>query len=251
MGGTDGARAEPLRAWPGSRPRAILFDLDGTLLDTVGDIRFALNQALADRALAPVGADVVRTLIGRGAPALIERALAHAGETATPETQKTVLARFLVHYAELQASGGSTATAYPGAVQTIAQLAAAGFGLGVVTNKSRHLAVAALELAGLAAIPLVVGGDTCQRRKPHPEPLLYACNALGVSPAEALMVGDSVNDVVAARAAGIPVVCVPYGYNEGEDPRALPCDGILERLSDLGDFLLVGHTSTNPSDGTG
>jgi phosphoglycolate phosphatase len=80
---------------------------------------------------------------------------------------------------------------------------------------------------------MVVGGDSCERRKPDPQPLHFACDAMRVESAEALMVGDSLTDVLAARAAGIPVVCVPYGYNEGRDPRSLPCDAFIETLADL------------------
>jgi phosphoglycolate phosphatase len=84
----------------------------------------------------------------------------------------------------------------------------------------------------------VVGGDSCDRRKPDPQPLNFACNALRVDPTQALMVGDSLNDVLAAHAAGLPVVCVPYGYNEGNDPRGLPCNAFIESLADLPEMLL-------------
>jgi phosphoglycolate phosphatase len=85
----------------------------------------------------------------------------------------------------------------------------------------------------MRCVNVVVGGDTCERRKPDPQPLLFACESLGVAPAQALMVGDSINDVKAARAAQIPIVCVPYGYNEGQDPRSLACDAMIETLADL------------------
>ena len=88
-------------------------------------------------------------------------------------------------------------------------------------------------------VGVVVGGDTCERRKPDPQPLLFACQALGLSPSQVLMVGDSINDVTAARAAGIPVVCVPYGYNEGRDPRSLACDAMIETLADLPGLLFT------------
>ena len=91
------------------------------------------------------------------------------------------------------------------------------------------------EVSGL---DVVVGGDTCERRKPDPQPLLFSCESLHVPATESLMVGDSVNDVQAARAAGIPVICVSYGYNEGRDPRTLDCDALLDSLSELPPLLL-------------
>ncbi len=87
---------------------------------------------------------------------------------------------------------------------------------------------------------LDTAGDSCERRKPDPQPLLFACESLGVPTSRALMVGDSINDVQAARGARIPIVCVPYGYNEGQDPRALPCDVLIESLADLPPMLLAG-----------
>jgi len=226
-----------LPEWRGVPPRAVLFDLDGTLIDTLGDIRLSLNRALAERGIGALELEVVRALIGRGAPALIERALEHAGHLADSDLRRALLERFLALYAAIQANGESSAVAYPDAAITLARLEAAGLKLAVVTNKSRALAIAALELAGLSSVGLVVGGDTCGRRKPHPEPLVHACAVLGVATGHALMVGDSANDVAAARGAGMPVFCVPYGYNEGQDPRLLPCDGILERLADLPELL--------------
>ena len=96
-----------------------------------------------------------------------------------------------------------------------------------------------MRLLGLISwVDLVVGGDTCERRKPDPQPLLFACASLQVAPTQTLMVGDSTNDVQAARAAGIPVLCVLHGYNEGQDPRTLPCDALVEHLGDLPGMLL-------------
>jgi len=107
-----------------------------------------------------------------------------------------------------------------------------------VTNKQQRLARGLLDRLGLGAwIQVLIGGDSCERRKPDPQPLQVACEALRVQPAQALMVGDSINDVLAARAAGLPVVCVPYGYNEGNDPRLLPCDAFIETLAQLPSLL--------------
>ena len=109
-----------------------------------------------------------------------------------------------------------------------------GLKLAVVTNKKHDFAVDLLARSGLSAwIEVVVGGDACARAKPDPQPLHFACNAVQVDPAQALMVGDSLTDVLAARAAGMPVVCVPYGYNEGRDPHTLPCDAFIDTLAEL------------------
>jgi phosphoglycolate phosphatase len=109
-----------------------------------------------------------------------------------------------------------------------------GLSLAVVTNKAKPFAVELLTQSGLGRwIDFVVGGECCPHRKPNPEPLLFACGALEINPGDALMVGDSRNDVVAARAADMRVVCVPYGYNEGRDPRELACDAFIESLAEL------------------
>jgi phosphoglycolate phosphatase len=110
----------------------------------------------------------------------------------------------------------------------------------VVTNKQHRFAAALLERLSLADwVDVLVGGDTCARRKPDPQPLVFACESLQVPPSASLMIGDSVNDVRAARAAGIPIVCVSYGYNEGRDPRTLECDLLLDSLAELPALLQV------------
>ena len=114
----------------------------------------------------------------------------------------------------------------------------AGMRIAVVTNKQQRFANDLLHRLDLMRwVDVVVGGDTCERRKPDPQPLLFACASLELSPSQTLMVGDSINDVTAARAARIPVVCVPYGYNEGQDPRTLACDAMIESLAELPGLL--------------
>jgi phosphoglycolate phosphatase len=213
---------------------AILFDLDGTLIDTARDIASSLNQALAEHDWPALDERAVRGMIGRGAPVLIERAARALGRPLEPSRHAEILARFLEHYAQLEHSGRIAARPYPGVRQALEGVRSRGMASAVVTNKQQSLSEGLLrhfELDGL--IDVVVGGDRCERRKPHPEPLLFACRALQVEPAHALMVGDSINDVEAARGAGIPVICVTYGYNEGADPRSLPADGLIESLADL------------------
>lgn len=212
----------------------MLFDLDGTLLDTVADIAQALNGALREQGLGKLTVDEVRTFIGRGVQVLIERALARLGPAGARADAARLLESFHAHYARLEEDGALTARVYPGVAAGLAALQAAGLAIAVVTNKPARAARDVLAARQLARwIKAVVGGDSGLPRKPHPAPLLAACEQLGVMPAHALMVGDSLVDVQAARAAGLAVVCVPYGYNEGSDPRALPADAIVESLAEL------------------
>lgn len=218
--------------------RAVLFDLDGTVLDTVGDIALALRRAFADRGHEAPPQEVVRTMIGRGAPMLVERADAALGLGLDAAAKADLLERFFSHYGQLQESGECAAEPFPGARECLHTLHAAGVPLAIVTNKQQSFAQGLMDRLGLAPfVPLVVGGDTCARRKPDPQPLQWASWQLGASDAQTLMVGDSVNDVTAARAAGMPVVCVPYGYNEGQDSRTLACDAFVETLDQLPGLL--------------
>jgi phosphoglycolate phosphatase len=221
----------------GAAVQGILFDLDGTLLDTAADIAAALNAALQSQQLGTCTLQQVRDMIGRGVPTLIERALKRLGVSA----DRAVLEqRYHACYTQRHERGEDEARIYPGVAAGLAALHARGFKLAVVTNKPKDAAIALLsELRLKQWIAAVVGGDSCANRKPHPQPLLMACELLEVRPEHALMVGDSATDVQAARAAGVRVVCVPYGYNEGADPRQLPCDAMVEQLTDLPALLSV------------
>jgi phosphoglycolate phosphatase len=225
---------------PGAGPqwggvRAVLFDLDGTLLDTAADITHALSCALAEQGLPTLARSEVSELIGRGVPALIERVLERFGAAARTADAARLLERFHHHYQRLHQRGEIQTRVYPGVARGVEALHALGLKLAVVTNKPRTMAIELLVRLGLdQRIALVVGGDSGLPRKPHPQPLLSACELLGVPPVQALMVGDSHIDVLAARAARLAaVVCVPYGYNEGVDPRTLPCDLFIDSIGDL------------------
>jgi phosphoglycolate phosphatase len=224
--------------WRGRTLEAVLFDLDGTLLDTAADIAEALNRAWAERGWPPIAPSAVRRMIGRGSPMLIERAAALQSRELDEVAKAAILERFFHHYGSLEESGEFKAEPYAGAAECLRALHEAGLRIAVVTNKQERFATGLLQALALSVwVNCVVGGDSCPRRKPDPAPLLFACEQLGLSPARALMVGDSKNDVQAARGAGIPVICVPYGYNEGEDPRLLPCDAFIESLADLPGML--------------
>jgi phosphoglycolate phosphatase len=219
---------------------AVLFDLDGTLLDTAGDIRLALNRAIAEFDWPPVPLTDVRRFIGAGGAILVDRAASQQGRTLAPSVRSAIIQRFFHHYGELGERGEYAADPYPGAADALRDLHAAGVRIGVVTNKAHRFSLNVLRQRGLMNwVDCVVGGDTCERRKPDPQPLLYACQTLGVAPQAALMVGDSVNDAQAARAASIAMICVTYGYNEGNDPHLLPCDLLIDSLGALPGMLLT------------
>ena len=224
-------------------PAAILFDLDGTLLDTAGDIALALSRAFADHGHQAPPPEAVRQMIGKGAPVLVERAVAAQGLNLDAAGQAALLDRFFHHYGRLQDLDECAAEPYPGAREALAALHAAGVPLAVVTNKYHRFALGLLQRLDLTRyLRVVVGGDTCERRKPDPMPLHHACAQLGVASAAAWMVGDSANDLEAARAAGMQVVLVPYGYTEGQDPRSWPCDHLVQSLAELPGLLTTQST---------
>ena len=233
-----GVRA-PVASWRGVPLRAVLFDLDGTLLDTAADISLALNRAIAEFGWAPVAASDTRNLIGRGGPMLVQRAAELQQRPLDATTQTAIVERFFHHYGELQGTDESAARPFPGAAEGLRGLHEAGLRTAIVTNKQQRFGIALAKRLGLAPwVDVYVGGDSCVRRKPDPMPVLFACGSLQVAPSEALLVGDSINDVMAARGAAVPVICVPYGYNEGMDPKTLPCDLLIDSIAELPALLL-------------
>lgn len=221
----------------------MLFDLDGTLLDTAADITLAINRAVAEYGWTAIAESHVRRMIGRGGVVLVERAAQAQQRTLDESTKAAIVERFFHHYGALEERDESTAQPYAGVIAAVRRLHEAGLRTAVITNKQRHFAVALLERLALNQwLDLIVGGDSCERRKPDPQPLLFACESLQLPAAQTLMVGDSINDVQAARAAGIGIICVTYGYNEGQDPRSLPCDAWIDRMDELPALLLPART---------
>jgi phosphoglycolate phosphatase len=217
----------------------VLFDLDGTLLDTAADITLAINRALAHYGWTLLAEAEVRRMIGRGGQALVERAASAQQRTLDEATKDDMVECFFHHYGALEDKGESSAQPYPGVMDALQRLHQAGLRNAVITNKQRRFAVALLERLGLGRwLDLIVGGDSCERRKPDPQPLQFACESLRLAESQVVMVGDSINDVQAARAAGIAIVCVTYGYNEGQDPRTLPCDAWIDSMAELPELLL-------------
>ena len=216
-------------------PGAVIFDLDGTLMDTSTEICTALARTFRERGLRPLDKARVEAMIGKGVRVLVERALAHVGAP-TIDVEAT-LQRF---EAEYEAIVGSDSALYPGALEGMQRLRAARLPMGVVTNKPRLFTQRLLDDARATPfLAAIVSGDDGFTRKPAPDMLLAACARMGVEPGRTLMIGDSDNDIVAARAAGCPVWCVPYGYNEGKPPQALACDRLVESI-DAAARLIIG-----------
>jgi phosphoglycolate phosphatase len=215
---------------------AVMVDLDGTLLDTVPDLAAAAERMLAALGLPQRRAEEIRSFIGKGIPNLVQRCLrASAGETGAEALQAEALALFQDFYFE--ESGRRTAV-YPGVIEGLERFRAMRLRLACVTNKAARFTVPLLEQVGLAPFfELVVSGDTLARKKPDPMQLAHICAEFALAPPEALLIGDSANDALAARAAGCPVVCVSYGYSEGADVHDLDCDAIVGSLSEVADIL--------------
>jgi phosphoglycolate phosphatase len=203
------------------------FDLDGTLLDTSGDLAMALNHALGTVGLGPFPVEKVQTMVGRGAKVMLTRALTVTND-ATPELVDRLYPILIDHYA---ANIAVLSRPYPGVVETLDALAERGFRLAVCTNKIEHLARLVLEALGISHyFSAIVGGDTTAKLKPDPAPLLAMIEQAGGG--RTLFVGDSDNDILAAKAAGVVSVAVSFGYVEG-DPAELGADALIEGFYEL------------------
>ena len=208
---------------------AAIVDLDGTMVDTVGDFVVALGRVLGELGLPPVDAAFVARTVGRGSEYLIRRTLEAVG--GAPELYDRAWARYQHHYL---AVNGHHSAVYAGVREGLAALQASGLKLACLTNKPTAFAEPLLRDKGLAGYFAVVrGGDAFERKKPDPLPLLRTCEALGSAPERTLVIGDSRNDAQAARAAGTPVVLVTYGYNHGEPVRDVHADRWVDRLDEV------------------
>ena len=213
-------------------PELVGFDLDGTLVDSAPDLAWCIDRTMPRFGIPPRGEALVRDWVGDGVQRLVERAL--TGEldaAADPEVLRDACEVFLDLYS---AHGHERSRVYPGVHEGSAALRAHGATLACITNKPHAPAVTLLShLALLDAFELVLGGDSLPRRKPDPLPLHHACSELGVAVERSVFVGDSANDVAAARAAGMRVACVSYGYNRGRDIAEAAPDAIVDSIEDL------------------
>ena len=212
---------------------AVLFDLDGTLADTAGDLGLALNRIRLAKGMQPVPIEELRPYASSGA-----RGLLHRGMGVTPEhtDYNSLRETFLMHY---ETCLSETTTLFDGVPALLDAIEARGLRWGIVTNKHTRFTTpvcAALALAPRAAV--VVCGDTTPHAKPHPAPLWHAAQAMGVAPAACVYVGDDLRDIEAGQAAGMATIVAGYGYmGTGGDPRRWPADGWIDRPLDLLDWL--------------
>ena len=213
--------------------RAAIVDLDGTMIDTLGDFVVALNRMLDELRLPSIERPSIERMIGKGSEHLVLSVLAHVGG----RTQQFPAAwdAYQRHYLAIN---GQHAQVYAGVREGLELLRARGLKLACLTNKPTNFALPLLALKGLDGFfSVVFGGDAFERKKPDSLPLLKTCEALASVPAQTLMIGDSSNDAAAARAAGCPVLLVTYGYNHGEPIRAVDADAFTDSLADLATFL--------------
>jgi phosphoglycolate phosphatase len=206
-----------------------MIDLDGTLADTIPDLAEAANMMLRELGRPKLEPELIRTFVGKGIPRLVERVLAGNLEGRVDGGR---LAHALQIYERCYAEvNGRHTVIFPGVREGLRQLQAMRLPLACVTNKAERFTLALLDQLQLASsFEQVIAGDTLPQKKPDPEPLLHACRGFGIVPGDMLMIGDSANDVEAARSAGCPVFCVDYGYNEGQDVRSLDVDAIVASL---------------------
>jgi phosphoglycolate phosphatase len=207
---------------------AIVIDLDGTLLHTAPELSEAANRMLREMDYAPVSQELLASYIGNGISWLVKRAL--TGDMhATPDAAlyEHAFPIFEKHYTALLLKSKP----FDGVIKGLDAMKAAGFRLGCITNKLACYTEPLLKGVGLAKyFEIVLSGDTLAEKKPHPMQLLHAAKFFGVPLQKLLLIGDSLNDTVAARAAGCPVFCVPYGYNHGEPVETLDLDAVINNL---------------------
>ena len=219
--------------------KAVVIDLDGTLLDTAPDLADAAIAMAAELGLPPIDLATVKTYIGNGVSRLVKRVLTRDMQ-AEPDAE--LFGRALPSYEQHYGAHVSRKSAiFPGVLEGLAAFKQAGIHLACITNKAQKFTHPLLQDKGLFDyFELILSGDTLPKKKPDPMPLLHACKHFGIEPKNLLLIGDSLNDAQAARAAACPVFVVPYGYNRGRDVRELDVDAIVPTLLDAAQKVVKG-----------
>lgn len=215
-----------------SKPEMVLLDLDGTLVDSVPDLAYCIDRMLEHLGLAPRGTEKVRQWMGNGLQRLVKRALVDGFEG---EPDNALFDRAFAILLELYGKNTcARSTLYPGAREGLTYLQQSAYQLGCVTNKLAQFTQPLLQTLGIYDdFAIIICGDTLPKKKPDPMPLLHAAQYFGVEPEKALLVGDTVNDIQAARAAGFQILCVTYGYNQGGNIDGAGPDATVDSLAEL------------------
>lgn len=226
-----------------SFPQLVIFDLDGTLIDSVPDLALAVDRTLGALGLPTAGEPLVREWVGNGASKLVERALRfalalEASSLQTEAVDSDVAAQhakaLAIFFEQYHACNAQSTILYPGTVDALAELKGRNITMAIVTNKPKEFVPPILKALGIAPyFDFVLGGDELDNKKPHPQPLLYCMSELGFEAAQTLMVGDSRNDIESARAADVLVAAVNYGYNHGRPIEDENPDYVLSGLREL------------------
>ena len=218
-------------------PKMVLIDVDGTLVDSVPDLAFCVDEMMKQLAMPVRGEAAVRQWVGNGVQRLVERALT---DDLDGFPDAALFERAMPIFMDLYAENTSKRSRlYDGVVEGLDFLQSCeGLKIGCVTNKAAQFTLPLLKDLGIFdRFEIVISGDTLPEKKPHPMPLLHAAEALGVKPEDSMMLGDSKSDVKAARAAGFQIICMTYGYNHGEDIRNYWPDAVIDSMTELRNLI--------------
>lgn len=218
------------------RPEMVLIDVDGTLVDSVPDLAYCVDEMLKALGMPTRGEAAVRHWVGNGVERLVKRGLINALDG---EPDEELYNRALPIFRELYAKNTSKRSClYEGVPEALAFLKTTGVKIGCVTNKASEFTLPILKDLGIADyFETVLCGDMVERKKPDPQPLLMSAEKLGVAPEDSMMLGDSMSDVKAARAAGFAIVCMSYGYNHGEDIRDYNPEAVVDSMIEIRDII--------------
>ena len=218
------------------QPKLIMIDVDGTLVDSVPDLAFCIDEMMQKLGLQKWGEDTVRHWVGNGVPKLVERAL--SGELEGRPIKEIFDVAYPIFLDLYEDNNAQRSYLYDGVREGLDYLKSQGYQLGCVTNKSEQFTHPLLKALGIFNdFKIIISGDTLAKRKPDPMPLLYCAEHFNLKPEECLMLGDSVSDVKAARAAGFDIICMSYGYNHGNDIADENPDLVIDSMSQLSDHL--------------
>ncbi|KRT54167.1 phosphoglycolate phosphatase [endosymbiont of Ridgeia piscesae] len=218
------------------QPKMVLIDVDGTLVDSVPDLAWCVDEMMRQLGHPVWGEGRVRDWVGNGVERLVRRALiGQLDDEPSDEAFEKAYPIFLELYAE---NTSKRSALYPGVREGLDYLKAKGYKLGCVTNKAAQFTLPLLKDLGIHDdFEIIISGDTLPKKKPDPMPLLHGAKYFGIDPAEAMMIGDSKSDVKAARAAGFQIICMSYGYNHGEDIRNYDPDAVVDSMAEVKDLL--------------